>query len=99
MVFAVGDIHGRADLLEPLIREIEADLAQSAASRCIVVFLGDYVDRGAQSRQVIDRLADYGETTSAEAQFVRGNHEDCLVAFMRDPATGPGWCEFGGRET
>ena len=99
LVFAVGDIHGRADLLEPLIREIEADLARSAASRRVVVFLGDYVDRGAQSRQVIDRLADYGETTSAEAHFVRGNHEDCLVAFMRDPTTGPGWCEFGGRET
>ena len=53
LVFAVGDIHGRADLLEPLIREIEADLARSAASRRVVVFLGDYVDRGAQSRQVI----------------------------------------------
>lgn len=99
LVFAVGDIHGRADLLAPLLREIEADLAQSAASHRRVIFLGDYVDRGLESRRVIDSLLDYAEAAAAEVSFVRGNHEDCLVAFLRDPATGPGWCEFGGRET
>jgi serine/threonine protein phosphatase 1 len=99
LVYAVGDIHGRLDLLEALLEGVDADLAQTAAARRAVVFLGDYVDRGPQSREVIDRLLDYQASTSAEVRFLRGNHEDCLVAFMRDPATGPGWCEFGGRET
>lgn len=99
VVYAIGDIHGRADLLAPLLLDIEADLERSGASRRVVIFLGDYVDRGPASNQVLDLLATFAQAASAETRFIRGNHEDCLLAFMREPGTGPGWCEFGGRET
>ena len=99
LVYAIGDIHGRADLMEPLLVAIDDDLSRAEASRQMVIFLGDYVDRGPDSRQVLDRLVAYSASSAAETHFIRGNHEDCLLAFMKDPATGPGWCEFGGRET
>jgi serine/threonine protein phosphatase 1 len=99
LVHAIGDIHGRDDLLEPLLSAIDDDLSLSKASRRVVIFLGDYIDRGPASNRVLDRLVAFSETSSAETHFVRGNHEDCLLAFLREPSTGPGWCEFGGRET
>ncbi|MDB5420683.1 MAG: metallophosphoesterase [Brevundimonas sp.] len=99
VVYAIGDIHGRADLLGPLLRDIEADLEGCGASRRVVIFLGDYVDRGPASNRVLDILAAFAEESVAETRFIRGNHEDCLLTFMSEPATGSGWCEFGGRET
>lgn len=99
VVHAIGDIHGRADLLEPLMQAVRADLAWSSAARRVVIFLGDYADRGPATRRVFDILTGLAETSTAEIYFIRGNHEDCLLAFLRDPATGAGWCEFGGRDT
>ena len=55
-IYAVGDIHGRADLLELLLKRIDADLEENPVSLCIEVYLGDYVDRGPASREVIERL-------------------------------------------
>lgn len=99
LIYAIGDIHGRADLLEPILAAIDDDLNRSEASRCVVVFLGDYMDRGPDSRGVMDRLVAHSNASSAETHYLRGNHEDCLLAFIREPGTGAGWCEFGGRET
>ncbi len=97
LVYAIGDIHGRADLLEKLLDRIDAD-AENFDGAVHVVFLGDYIDRGLQSRQVIetllsDRMARY------ETYFLKGNHEDALLSFLSDPGFGPKWAAYGGRET
>lgn len=98
VVWAVGDVHGRLDLLEPLVAAIEADLAASSAARKLVVFLGDYIDRGPDSRGVVDRLIRLKAQAGIEARFLRGNHEDRMEAFLTQPDLGPGWCDYGGRE-
>lgn len=98
VVWAVGDVHGRLDLLDPLLDAIEADAASSDAERKVVVMLGDYVDRGPDSRGVIDRLLRLPQGDGRERRFLRGNHEDRMEAFLSDPELGPGWCDYGGRE-
>jgi len=98
VIWAVGDIHGRSDLLKPLVNEMLADLAASSAGRKVVVFLGDYVDRGPDSKGVIDFLASLPDRYPAEFHFLRGNHEDRMEAFLTDPTLGAGWCDYGGRE-
>jgi serine/threonine protein phosphatase 1 len=96
-VYAIGDIHGRADLLENLIRIIEEDM-QDHSGQAGIVFLGDYIDRGFQSRQVIDMLI--GDRLAAfEICCLKGNHEDALLTFLGDPDFGPRWAAYGGRET
>lgn len=98
-VYAVGDIHGRADLLDRLIAEISADAAQGGfEGRPIIVFLGDYIDRGFQSKEVIDGLL--GEHLYGfETYFLKGNHEAAMIQFLSDPSIGPRWAEYGGIET
>lgn len=94
-VYAVGDIHGRADLLDDLLARIETD-ANGAPS--ILVFLGDYIDRGADSRGVINRLIALSER-GHELVFLRGNHEAAMLNFLRNPETGLHWVKIGGGET
>jgi serine/threonine protein phosphatase 1 len=93
----VGDIHGRADLLEKLLQRIEADAADLSRP-AMLVFLGDYVDRGFQSRQVIDLILSE-RLTRFEVQCIKGNHEAAMLTFLRDPQFGPRWASYGGRET
>ena len=98
-VYAVGDIHGRMDLLE----RIAEDAARSRPDRVALVFLGDYVDRGPNSKQVVERLTQGAPTDGplAGAHWVclRGNHEDFLLRFLEDASVGPMWCLNGGFET
>ncbi len=98
VVWAIGDIHGRLDLLEPLLDVILPDLEHSKATRRCLVFLGDYIDRGPDSKGVIDRLCRLEDQQAFECHFLRGNHEDRMEAFLLDPEVGAGWCEYGGRE-
>lgn len=98
LVYAIGDIHGRLDLLDELICRIRADIsARPADATPVLVFLGDYIDRGPASRQVIDRLI------SLQAEFrtfsVKGNHEEALLRFLEDPEAGPAWVQHGGADT
>lgn len=99
VIWAIGDIHGRADLLRPLIEEIRADFSRSSADRRVLVCLGDYIDRGPHSDQVLDILSDLSADPALETYFLRGNHEDRLMAFLTDPEVGRSWSEYGGRET
>jgi serine/threonine protein phosphatase 1 len=98
-IYAVGDVHGRADLLEALLEKISADCALGGfEGDPILVFVGDYIDRGLQSRAVIDRLlrlADEGY----ETYFLKGNHEAVLLEFLDRPETGAVWFAIGGAET
>ncbi len=98
-VYAIGDIHGRADLLRKLLDNIQKDaLGGDYRGKPVLVFLGDYVDRGMESKQVIDLLA--GKAMSPfETHFLKGNHEAAMLEFLADPAIGPRWADYGGRET
>lgn len=96
VVFAIGDIHGRADLLSALLQEISLDPAAEAAT---LVFLGDYVDRGADSPKVVDQLLSLRARASAAPVFLRGNHDQMLLDFLADPSTGPRWMSLGGADT
>ncbi|WP_439476298.1 metallophosphoesterase family protein [Brevundimonas sp.] len=96
VVWAVGDIHGRLDLLQPLVGAIVADLHASTAARKVVIFLGDYIDRGPDSRGVLRLLADLSVVEGVEWRFLKGNHEQAMLGFLQDPSAGPKWCEYGG---
>ncbi len=97
VVYAIGDVHGRADLLSKLLDKIEADRA-GLEQKPSLVFLGDYIDRGLQSRQVIDTLLS-DRLDAFQAYYIKGNHEDALLSFLSDPSFGPKWAAYGGRET
>lgn len=100
LVYAVGDIHGRHDLLDRLIQEILMDArATSSHDRPLLIFLGDYVDRGPQSRAVIDLVLHLQSDGFFEVAPLKGNHEDLLLQFLKDPAAGEQWLAFGGAAT
>ncbi|WP_299961929.1 metallophosphoesterase family protein [uncultured Roseobacter sp.] len=99
-VYAIGDIHGRADLLADLLEKIARDRAAQADARDVkYVFLGDYVDRGERSREVLDQLSALRGQRGQEAVFLRGNHEAALLDFLADPEAGRRWLQFGGDRT
>jgi serine/threonine protein phosphatase 1 len=95
--FAVGDIHGRADLLTRLFERLE-QARQHCGENPIVVFLGDYVDRGPDSAEVID-LLQWGRPEGFERRFLKGNHEDAMLRFLKNPLANRLWLAHGGLET
>lgn len=95
-IYAIGDIHGRLDLLNRVIVAIERDVKEHGPA-ALTATLGDYVDRGPASRGVLDRLCVNPFPTPYVA--LKGNHELMLEAFLADPALGPQWRDFGGLET
>ena len=113
-VYAVGDIHGDLGTLDRLLALIAADIAAEARGdawvgvevcaggetreRPLVIFLGDYVDRGAESAAVLDRLC-ADPVPGAECRFLIGNHEAAMLGFLEDPAANAEWLSFGGAET
>src|ERR1700740_526002 len=82
-IYAIGDIHGRLDLLNELHRMILDDAMWHAAPRQLVVYLGDYVDRGPDSAAVLDLLLDR-PLAGFEIVHLLGNHEDSVVRFLDD---------------
>lgn len=102
-VYAVGDIHGRADLLDRLLARLEADAGRRRPERVVMVFLGDYVDRGPDSRAVVERLMAgppaAGALAGAEWLCLKGNHEQFMVRFLSEPSVGPAWLWNGGLAT
>jgi serine/threonine protein phosphatase 1 len=96
-IYAIGDIHGRLDLLEELLARIDADIAHRPPARPIYVFLGDYIDRGPLSRETIDRLIEHGK--AHETVFLKGNHELIALKCLSDPSLFDQWLRLGGFET
>lgn len=97
-VYAVGDIHGRDDLLDELLERIEADLTEHPARTSLIVFLGDLIDRGPGSRAVIERLRTM-RRPATRAVFLTGNHEEALLRVLDGESRFAGdWLRFGGRE-
>lgn len=98
-VYAVGDIHGRLDLLDDLLDRIARDDAARGAADTILIFLGDLIDRGPQSAQVIDRLMDLARGGPA-THFLTGNHEEVFtLALDGNEQALRMLCRIGGRET
>jgi len=98
VIYAVGDIHGRLDLLDSINDAIAVDMAKSGSQTPVICYLGDYIDRGPHSAQVIDRLCSYAGDDLRRV-YLKGNHEDRMIDFLADPiANGPAWLKFGGRE-
>jgi serine/threonine protein phosphatase 1 len=99
LVYAVGDIHGRFDLLQQLVEKMEDDRSvRWGVERCQVIFLGDYVDRGFQSKEVLDFLMEW-QPGWADVVCLRGNHEEMMLQFAHDPVGLESWLEFGGVAT
>jgi serine/threonine protein phosphatase 1 len=96
-IYALGDIHGRADLLKKMFTVIDADLARNPVSRPIQVFLGDYVDRGPDSAGTLDLLIERGR--HHETVCLKGNHEAFMLEVLRDPGKLGEWRRFGGLPT
>jgi len=94
-VYAVGDVHGRADLLRNALDIVDADIASDPPEKPIFVGMGDFIDRGPESRSVLDILSNIRD----RSVLLKGNHEQILLSFLNDPVkTGPAWLETGGWE-
>lgn len=98
VVYAVGDIHGCLGLLLSLQRQIAEDMAGREASRRVIVYLGDYIDRGPDSRGVIEHLAS-NPLPDCESVHLMGNHDRWLLDFLDDPGCGEPWLMNGARPT
>ncbi len=97
-VYAVGDIHGRHHLVEKMLEAIVQDAKAKPPARNIEVFLGDYVDRGLHSREVLDLLI-APPAAGHERVCLMGNHEDALLKFLDHPKYLRGWGNMGGYAT
>ncbi|MGH1479153.1 MAG: metallophosphoesterase [Geminicoccales bacterium] len=98
-VYAIGDIHGRADLMIEMHRMIMEDCQDlTPGTEKVLVYVGDFVDRGLESSQVLDLLIeeplpDFG------AVYLVGNHDAWFLSFLVDPKIGPSWLRYGGDAT
>ncbi len=97
VVYAVGDIHGCSQLLAEALEKIDADVAARRLERATEVFIGDYIDRGPDSRGVIEALSQRGR--SRTLVLLGGNHEAMLGQFLAKPATLPVFLQLGGLTT
>lgn len=97
--YAVGDVHGCLDLLDRLLARIEQEVAQAPRRKTSLVFLGDLIDRGPASAQVVDRLRCYS-APGVSTHFIMGNHEEVMLRILAGEAhLLPSWLKFGGAET
>lgn len=96
-VYAIGDVHGRADLLKRTFARIDRHHAGHPVHRVIEVMLGDYIDRGPQSHDVVALLA--ARRRDRRTVCLMGNHETYLLDFLSDPTLLDMWQRYGGLET
>jgi serine/threonine protein phosphatase 1 len=98
-VYAIGDIHGRLDLLDDLLERMDADNASRGDADTMVIFLGDLIDRGPSSAQVVQRLMELGGG-SDRIRFLLGNHEEVFLKSLRGEAKAlPFFVRIGGKPT
>lgn len=95
-IYAVGDIHGCAREFDSLMALILED-AKDWSGKRELIFLGDYIDRGPDSRGVIERLL--APPKGFSVTHLRGNHDQALLDFLEEPAFFGTWRDFGARET
>lgn len=99
-IYAIGDIHGRHDLLQSMFARIHTDATDLADGRTVrVVLLGDYIDRGDDSAKVIETLRQIDSEDPSGLICLMGNHEAALLSFVKDPIAGRVWFEYGAAQT
>lgn len=96
-IYAVGDIHGRLDLLMALARAIEADDAARGSAETTVVLLGDLIDRGPESAGVLAFARDW--QARRNVRLICGNHEELFLRSFKDLGVFRNFLLYGGRET
>lgn len=97
--YAIGDIHGEAGLLRTLLDRIVEDCERLPQADIHFIFLGDYIDRGPDSKGVIELLTQY-RNLDTNFHFLKGNHEDAMLSIIDGNEDDlPGWLRFGGRQT
>jgi serine/threonine protein phosphatase 1 len=97
-IYAVGDIHGRPDLLDRLHDMIRADAESAAGKRKVIIYLGDYVDRGYGSFDIIDTL-ERDPLPGFDSVHLCGNHEAMFLHFLAGGDDGGVWLRNGGDAT
>jgi serine/threonine protein phosphatase 1 len=98
-IYAVGDVHGRDDLVRQLLATIEADNAARGPAHTTLILLGDLVDRGPDSASVVARAMQQEDRWDA-FHWITGNHEEAfLLALSGDLEALRFFCRFGGEET
>ncbi len=96
--YVIGDIHGRKDLLSSLLERVAEDRAQREGAEEHLIFLGDYVDRGPDSSDVIDMLLELKQS-EMNVITLKGNHEAAMMSFLQEPMKGKRWLHYGGDAT
>ncbi len=100
VLYAIGDVHGRADLLAKLLQLLRQDAAETAGdARTLLLFLGDYVDRGPDSKGVIDLILNEEKAGRFQITAIRGNHDQYVLDFLETPGNGGPWLDYGGGST
>ena len=95
--YAIGDVHGRLDLLERMLELIDRDRRQSPPARDYLILLGDVIDRGPDSRGVIECLM--GLSGDMRTVFLMGNHEEMMLRVLQsEPEAVHQWLTYGGYE-
>lgn len=96
--YAIGDVHGRLDLLDDLMAQIRREMAERPTRHVLLVFLGDLIDRGPSSAQVLEQLRTLN-IDGVRTAFLLGNHEEVLVRILDgDTSLIPSWLQFGGAQ-
>lgn len=99
-LYAVGDIHGMSGLMDGIVERILRDANRpDTRGPKTLVFMGDYIDRGDDSRGVLERLKRLDARTDIETVFLRGNHDDLMLGFVEAPLEHRQWLEWGGIQT
>jgi serine/threonine protein phosphatase 1 len=93
----VGDVHGRSDLLDRMAEAISQDLRETPGQKALAVTVGDYIDRGHDSRGVLERLIN--NPFPCDYIPLKGNHEALFETFLTDPLVAEHWRRLGGLET
>ncbi|WP_310538679.1 metallophosphoesterase, partial [Phenylobacterium sp.] len=100
LIYAIGDIHGRYDLMVELLAFLAEDArARARSRRPMLVFTGDYIDRGPESARVVEALTLVQRRAEVNVHLLKGNHEQALLAFLENPQNGAMWLRCGGVET
>lgn len=96
--YAIGDVHGRLDLLERMIATIDRDRRETGRARDYLILLGDLIDRGPDSRGVIELLMRL-PSDGIRPVFLMGNHEEMMLRVLGDePEAVVQWLTYGGYE-
>jgi len=99
-VYVVGDIHGCVDLLDQLLEKIDADAYAHGLADLRLVFVGDYIDRGETSAEVLSRIHAIAQRAAPYVICLLGNHEQMMLDFLKDPPrSGRRWLRNGGLQT